>query len=778
MTTVWPTSRAIRQQLTAQKNRNMLLEPAMTMGELMRRAVIVNGYESVDDDTRTLTLLEAADFEAFSELKIERNFFTFTRNAAYLFRFFEELSGELVRIESLDTADTYGDFAEHIEILKALLVRYRERCKQRRILERIFIPEWYRLHRAWVAQQGAIEVVTEGYLTNFELKLLGEMAEIIPVTLRFEATRYNLKMQEKLAALGMQTSPGRHYRLNISDCAVLEECAHEGNAKIDATALGERLLQCAFVKQKVFEMVNDGIDPEQIAIVLPDESFVPMLRAFDNEGNFNFAMGEPFESTQFVRRCNALMAYAEHPGVENTLRLERLMAQKPEAIRRDYDAVCDAAAFSQWIALLLEGELEAVEVIVHEELFYFCRLIPMLAQSSLRALLHLFINRVKARSIDDVRGGKVTVMGVLETRACRFEGVVIVDFNDAYVPHRSDKDLFINSAVRGRAGLPTTGEREALQKQFYYQLISHAKRVEIAYVASEAALPSRFLREMGIVTQNRYADGAWADLLFARHGKRLRTVPDIEMAYDFTRRPLSATALKTFLECRRRYYHRYVEGIRPHEMPREMPEEHAIGNALHDALRDVYTQQERFTDPKLLEAAVAKALAVHSGTTPLERFLQQLWLKKLQPFFANEMVRFDAVHVDKCEVPLSVEYRGLRLEGRIDRIDVGPNGLEVLDYKSGKYPLYTSKTVENATDFQLEFYTLLAGTLGKVARSAYYDLKTGAIVEDPTHADKVERLKGHLDALCQDKHFVFDLTDTLAECRFCAYAPLCKRENI
>ena len=50
--------------------------------------------------------------------------------------------------------------------------------------------------------------------------------------------------------------------------------------------------------------------------------------------------------------------------------------------------------------------------------------------------------------MDDVRGGKVTVMGVLETRGVRFEAVVIVDFNEGVVPATSSKDQFLNSQVR------------------------------------------------------------------------------------------------------------------------------------------------------------------------------------------------------------------------------------------------------------------------------------------------------------------------------------------
>jgi len=758
------------------RDRNAFLQRYMTMGELMARAVVVEGFENVDADTRTLTLLEAADFEGFAELNIERNFFTFTRNAAYLFRFFEELSGELVDIEALDAADTYGDFAEHIAILKLLRERYRSLCLERRMLDRIFVPERYRLNGDWVRSQEALEVVAEGYLTNFELQILREIAALVPLTLRFDATPYNAKMGRKLAALGIETEAGRRYGIDLGALKVTKTVPLASKAAIRATPLSERILQSAFIKQKVYEMVAEGIAPERIAVVLPDEGFVPLLRGFDAEGNFNFAMGEGLDTSLFVRRCEALMAYAEHPGVENTMRCERLLPDAYRAVSAAYGEGCGIARFTEVTELLLEGETEAVCDVVREERFYFERLIPRLGESALRSLLHLFVNRLRGRSLDDVRGGKVTVMGVLETRACRFDGVIIVDFNDAYVPHRSDKDLFINSVVRGRAGLPTTGEREALQKQFYYQLISRAKRVEISYVSNETTLPSRFLKEMGIENGRPYADDAWAELLFARSPVR-RLGPDaIEAAYDFAARPLSATALKAFLECRRRFYHRYVAGVAPHEPPREMPEEHAIGNALHNALRDVYGSRDRFGDVKTLKAAVAQALSAHNGGTPLERFLEQLWLKKLDPFFEREIARFADVRVQACETKLAMGYGGLQIEGRIDRIDHGPEGLEVLDYKSGSYPLYTVKTVENATDFQLEFYALLAGQLGEVAYSGYYDLNSGEIVRDPLQARKRELLDEHLAALYGTKRFSFDMTETLSTCRFCDYAHLCGRE--
>ena len=57
--------------------------------------------------------------------------------------------------------------------------------------------------------------------------------------------------------------------------------------------------------------------------------------------------------------------------------------------------------------------------------------------------------------MDDVGGGPVTVMGVLETRGSSYEGVIIPDFNESLIPKRSKKDLFLSSQIRSFASMQT-----------------------------------------------------------------------------------------------------------------------------------------------------------------------------------------------------------------------------------------------------------------------------------------------------------------------------------
>ncbi len=774
--TILPSSRAIRAAILKEKQNNTFLPSYITMSEFLQRALVVDGYARIDDDTRTLLLLEASDFDAFSTLNIERNFFTFTQNSSYIFRFFEELSGELVDIHALSMADTYGDYEEHIEILQEPYHRYELLCQQKRVLDPIFLPKNYTLNHAYIASQEDVLLVVEGYLTNFELQILQECAALTTLRLRFYANSFNIKMQEKLRDLGLEVIVDKNQIINLSTKSIEGSSSVTSQATVSCESFSQRILQVAFVKLKVQEFIDKGIPAEKIVVVLPNESFAEHLRRFDEKCNFNFAMGEGLASSVFVQSLEAVIQYLDNKSVQNRSRINRVGVDLLKGIQSRYKADLDSLEFGQIFQPFLEKESsKAVLKIIQEELFYFEKLLPTLTGSTLKSALHLFMNRLKKRSIDDVRGGKITVMGVLETRSVAYEGVIVVDFNEGSVPRKSEKDLFLNSATRIRAGLPGAHDRESLQKLYYNNLFLRAKEVAISYVSSVDAVPSRFLTQLGIETHNSFDESQWAELLFKTENKTLYEEDEIEIDYDFTAHNLSATGLKHFLSCKRRFYYRYIEHLDEHQIERDLPQEHEIGNALHKALQEVYEKQSRFTDKRSLQDAIALALRSSSADTVLDRYLQKMWLKRLENFVDNEIERFQEAEVLLCEHSLSKEVEGIRLVGNIDRIDRTPDGIEVLDYKSGAYPVYTSRTVEKAKDFQLEFYYLLAQEEGTVQRCGYYDLKTGKIIYEELLEAKLALLKEHLGVLAASKRINFEKTDELKECLYCPYIELCGR---
>jgi len=779
VTTILPTSRAIRSHLLSEQDHDGFLSKYLAIGEFLQRIMRVDGYTKIDADQRTLLLLEAADFKNFSKLQIERNFFTFTENANYLFRFFEELSGELVDIDQLEFADTYGEYEEHITIMHELYQRYEKLCQEKKVLDTIFVPKQYQLNDAYIKSLGAIELHVLGYLTNFELSLLLQCAALVPVTLNYKANKFNSKLTQKFRDLGCGVEEGYVQRIYLHSLEVEREDIYESQIEAEVESFSQLLLQVGFVKQKVYEMIQSGLKPEEIVVVLPDESFAEHLRRHDDENNFNFAMGIPLAQSTFVSSLEAVMQYIENSTVENSARLNRVGAELYETLSPLYHASIEGLEFSLLMEPFLEKEHDAAVVdLVREELYYFEKIIPVLEGATLKSVLHLFSRRIKGKSIDDVRGGKITVMGVLETRLVSYRGVIVVNFNEGVVPRKSEKDLFLNSQTRHNAGLPTTSEREDLQKLYYHALFAQASQVKISYVSSADSVPSRFLTQLSLNLASTQNDVLYAPVIMPLKDYEKVPLEEIKGDYDFTKQRLSATGLKTFLSCKRKFYHKYVAGIKNHEIAKDMPQEHEIGSALHEALQKVYEAQNSFDDINLLRKAVAKELKHSGGNSVLDRYLHKLWMQKLEPFFETEIKRFKEVRVYSCEQKLERVVQGIKLYGVIDRIDTALEGFEVLDYKSGKYKTYTKRTLEGATDFQLEFYYLLASTIGRVEQCGFYDLNKGKIVYEPIMKEKLQKLETILETLAKEKHHEFEMTEKLTECGYCEYAYLCQRGGV
>ena len=777
-TIVLPSTRSIRQRVLEQTN--SLLDNYITMGEFLQKSVIVENLRFIDEDTRTVLLLEAANFENFKKLQIERNFFTFTKNASYIFSFFEEIGGEMVLLESIAEFDFYSEYEEHIEILSELKRRYEQLCLEHGVCDRFMLPDHYKLNESYLKQAGAITIEIAGMLTNFEMELLEKIKEITPVSLRFEADEYNLKMQRRLKErFGFELDVGASYLLDLQNREIKEQERLNEQKSIELYALSGRTLQVALIKKKIYEYVQKGYDPSKIAVILPNESLKEHLELFDEKSNFNFAMGRSLGESFVYKKIRATLDALDEASVENEARLERY---GDELYLKLYGSIKKCVAEVD-MTELLESFLEFAngseeKRILKEEIYRFEKLLGYMQNLSLKAALGIFLSRLASRSVDDVGGGKITVMGVLETRSVHFDAVIVPDFNDANVPKRVEKDMFLSSALRERVGLPSTQDREELQKHYYASLFRNAKEVCISYVRSESELPSRFLRELGVLHPKEIDEDVLGALLFKQGTLQQKEHRNFMVEYDFTASKLSNSKLSTFLTCKQKFYLRYIAGIQNFEIPKDMPDEWEIGRVLHNGLKMLYAKRTHFASKEELCRELDKALEAANGSSALEKFQIALYKELLQQFCANEMERFSqGWRVFKREEAVELEYKGLTLYGVIDRIDKNEQGaLEVLDYKSGSLKLYTPKNVAKATDFQLEFYYLLASSFGDVERVGFYDLKEGKVVQEHLFAEKLQLLEEHLQALREIKSFEVSLCEDTKACTHCEYKTICGRE--
>ena len=776
---VLPSARAIRQEQFRIENSTLFLPNYITMSEFVSKLCIVKDFKIADEDSRVLLLLEASNFNAFSKLQIERIFFTFTKNSTYIFKFFEELSAELYDINELDTSDIYAEYEEHITILQELYKRYEKLCSDKKIIDKIFLPKLYDFNYSFAKTYKNIELHIEGHLTNFELELLERCCEFCNVNLTLYTSSFNTKMQSKFAQMGIELEKNFRYKISLNSKNILEKSKLIKNNNIVSESFSESILQVAFINKKIYDFIKKGFKPENIAVILPDEKMADILKNFDDKANFNFAMGESYSKTKTYERLNSTCQAIEQHSKENEARLERVgndIYLKLFAIYYKKSIEVDFLSFLNLYEESIEDKKELK--IFQEEVYSFKNILLHMRDMNIKSLMSVFLQRLASRTMDDVRGGKITVMGLLETRSIEFDGVIIVDFNDSNVPKRSDKDMFLNTHIRELASLPTMRDRENLQKHYYEMLIKRSKEVAISYVKSNESSPSKFLKQLNIEEINSFREIDYANILFEKKIPHANLEEKIVAEYNFRETKLSASKLKTFLTCRRKFYYSYIKHINGHEIPKDMPKEHEIGTTVHLALKELYSKKQSYLSVDELKKDLHKELDFVCGNSELDKYLISMQKRVLNDFCELEVKRFkDSWHVEMCEKSLECEFAGLTLRGNIDRIDKRENEIFVLDYKTGKYPIYNAKNFTEATDFQLEFYYLLAKQLGENVACGYYDLKESKIVNEAFLEEKLAVLESNIkDILAHDTH-EFDKCEDIKNCLFCEYKIICGREN-
>lgn len=778
---IYPTARAIREELSRWRTREGFLPQLMRMDEFIDRLAQVPGRRAAEGSERIFWLREAAEFEGFSRLSRDRELIRFFTRSSDFFRFFEELAWEQVPLERLEEADAYAEYAEHIEILATLRERYRAILDRESAYDRIFLPELYRFNAKFLSQWERVELHLEGYLSRFEMELLTRAARVTKLEISWRSTPYNEKMRQRFAEAGLELPAQSRLRFDLGRGELLESANEPLRIEARILAVQERYEQAAVALAEIEGMVRRGIAPDRIALVLPDEGLMPIFDLYDRMDNLNFSMGYDYHDRPEYRLPAALLESWNRPDepeyrrrlAHYGLSLDVLGSLKAsercgvdEFLERFYEAGFPGFRSPE------PGREPRREEEPLWELHHRFRKLNAHRALSLKEWLFLWLEELGGLRLDDVRGGKVTVMGVLETRGVAFDGVVLVDFNEGIVPASSGKDRFLDSRVRSFAGLPDRRDREALQKHYYARLLEGAKEAVILYARGENRLPTRFLYELGLEEGREVA--APRRLLYDHHPLPAADADPVVEAFDPAQMRWSASRLRTWLECKRRFYYRYIEGLEEKES-----EELNEGLILHRVLEGLFRERDHYDDPERMsrEFAIlaARELERHGSAG---RYLLAYWNRKLEPYFRQEAKRFaQGWRVESIEEAVEGEIAGLRFGGRIDRIDRLGEARLALDYKSGSIKEANRKSnLEKLSDFQMSIYDLLLRSRFQELELAYVTpLEGGSFVPVAALEEKNALLLEYLERLKATRSFVAERCEDLKRCTWCPYQLLCER---
>jgi len=767
---IYPTSRALRDKYNIYKEIEGFIPTFMRMDEFISTVSIVEDLSQVDTIERILYLKEASEFEGFDKLKFDRSLVRFFTKSDAIFKFFEELSVERVSFDTIKQADAYAEFDEHISLLEQLFDNYQAILAKHKKTDRAFIPSSYTLNVAFIKSFDVVRVYVYGYLSHFEFELLEQISQITELILHIDTSSYNQNMQEGIEdRFGISLQKDKRYELSLSSHSILTQEDINSSANISLFNVEQRLEQIPLALMQIQDMIDSGIKPEDIVLLLPDESLKEYFKLFDTKRNLNFAMGEEFSNTREYKILNLLYRYISTYDMKYATELQLYRIDTNFIEELNPKSLLDIDSFFVFIDNLI-GMSSLVDRKFYEYKESFEQTFRH-REFSVSEWLFLWSKKLSGITIDDIGGGKVTAMGVLESRGMSYEGVVIVDFNDSVVPAISSKEQFLNTQVRTFANLPTIKDRESLQKHYYHSVIQKAKKVSVIYSSSNNKLPSKFLYELDIKNPtNIKIDSS----MFYNTISHLQDSDKIEsIKFDATSMVWSASRLKVFLECKRKFYYRYIQKIQP-----KPTDDINAGKILHKALQMVYTSKPYYQDKDELYKAISISLDTLLDSDNLSLYHKTWWLAKLKPFVDAQIEYFkQGYKVVHTEYLIKGDLVGLAFEGVVDRIDQNDTHTLVLDYKTGslKEPNRT-QNLEKLKDFQMSIYhELLKERYQNLELYFIPILEGGQEVSVKLLDEKTELLYDLLHELKSMKSLEPSKCEELSSCKYCDYTLLCGR---
>ncbi len=436
------------------------------------------------------------------------------------------------------------------------------------------------------------------------------------------------------------------------------------------------------------------------------------------------------------------------------------------------------------------------------------------------------------------------LMGVLESRNLDFEEVHLLSMNEDNFPAKGNTQSFIPYNIRKAYGLPTMDQHDAIYAYLFYRLLHRCKKLNIYYNAEgsngKGGEPSRFIKQLIYESGNTAIQLKHKTL--SASGKvqmpleisipKNKDVKNILMEYTVpSARKLSASAIKIYLDCRLKFYYRYIAGLKEPDEVQEKLDAAAFGNILHNSLEDLYTP---FVGEEALDKAAIEGLKKKELKAIVEQRFAEEYGSNAEDFvfegrniiardmllkMITRMLDYDIslAPIQILELEEKDEYiigqavkpdLEVFMDAKIDRLDKVGNTIRVIDYKSGgddlKFPDIPSlfdrdHNKRNGAAMQTLFYSYLYFKKKGVLNSEAIQpgLYAGKYIFKDDFSEKLilkedkgrempvsdaipfmERFEEELNILLEEMFASdqpFDQTDDLDKCKWCPYSTICNR---
>jgi len=802
----------------------------------------------------------------------EEDFLEFVTTGQRLLRFYDEILRERISFEALKKEALYTDYETHVEILANIFEHYAKLLKENRFIDPVLKETALLLDEDFLQTFKAIYFIGVITMTRTETTFFKGINTYAPLTVFFQANKKEGLISHQKVILNRwgKSEKEVHWLENNT--------TFNPPPSWTIRAFPQVTMQMGLILSAITQALNDGIKPHQIGIVLPDEEFKYLLLSYLSEHNLNLTMGldikhtlsygflerffELFSSeTEYGFYYQPFLGILSHPIIKTLFREEvkqwqeivlknNLLYVKKEILpknrlfsflnkikrkltQKTFGAFCknliqvleEFHGYPELNALLghyreirgLNKILEALqELSTLEKLGVKIAKQPKFSHFFRFILKHLetLTYPLPARLTQAIQA-----MGILETRNMQFDVVIIPDMNEGLFPASSEKDLFLNTALRKRLGLPTYKDREGLYGYYFSRLTGGANRIYLSYVNDpKQGVRSRFIekwvfeeikkgRDLGKIEEEIKAYHHYLPFIMPQKDIQIPIKVSVRkdkntLAYLETLK-FSPSALLSYQCCPYQFYLKYVLQIPTPLEIKEWLTPQDIGQLLHITLKEVYTtwqpwemSEEEFYH--LLMRVLTEKLQqipqfIHQ---PASRLGIEILKERFRFFVRQEYQDFQSGWrpqpqwlETEIEMKFKLGKRMVSLKGIPDRVDKKERFFRVIDYKTGYAP--GPKQCEPGPEFkgiQLPFYLWLLNHKYGIPFQAcevlgIYDLKTEFKIKEPYKTFK------HNPSIYMSE-FKLWLEDTLArlfdtsktwekkpspECDYCPYKSMCER---
>ncbi len=794
--------------------------------------------------------------------------FSFLEVGNRLLRFYDEILRERIDFTQLREQALYTDYEAHVQVLEKVWSTYVHLLRERSLIDPVVKETALQLDETFLSQFRTIYLVGPITMTKTEMAFFKLVAHRVPLFVFFQAEIKKPYPHQEAILKAWGKDPSEVIWLEGSQTRSEMQASLLINPTIKA--FPNAVSQVGFILNAISESLKMGLEPHKIAIVLPDASLKNLLLSYLDERHLNLTMGLDLKhslsysllyffyelwatQTEYGYYHRPLLNLLTHPlfkglipgecqGYQERILKNNLIYisdQKGPIFRtiseikgqleseRIDDLCLRITDFLQ--KLCLQGSLKPLLSHPHEtmalkkmwealeDLATLGRISP--EKNDFLSLFRYILNYLGGLNypLPGGIGGKIQVMEVLETRNLQFDVVIIPDMNEGLFPAKSEKDLFLNTAVRRALNLPTYKEREALYRYHFERLLKGARRAYLSYVASEErGVRSRFIEEIIYQKSLLYPDyekevedyQAYttipAPLLRDQPWSQINdTSGKNKMKRRFKpafleERSISPSALFCYQVCPYKFYLRYILKLEPpiRVTERILPQDKGI--VFHKVLKMLYKQRIWERGHKEFLEKLRQGLLEEFKKMP--QFNQQpsaqleieILLTRLGRFIKNEYREFRqgwqpevSLLETEIEVPYTIRDFTLILKGIPDRIDRKAGKFRIIDYKTGYIPSARACEIgENFLGVQLPFYLFLlykkyGWDYENCEALGFYDLNNFEIKYH--YKDFAKDPWGYMETY---EHWLKKiLTEILAkdtwerkqgdQCRFCEYQDMC-----